>query len=267
MSKRKDDGAGISKQERKRRSRLPAEHENAILPTDPLYCVPSRHNSKRIGDNEVKLYRVYDVQIKDWVTFDPEKHDSKNKMEESGLFKYVRENRNKADNTVDENYNTGSSAARALHQLLNKPKSTGVANSNNKEWACYEKFCVTTFPNTAETKQIRSWEANELRNEPPFNNEVFPFIFNLAIARMYLELMVTPKFTDDGERHEGLEINHKLYLPRGVKLSCVKNFCGAYNNVHRACFRGEGGVAFQIDNNTNIRNPNQYRFFCRSAVS
>jgi hypothetical protein len=234
MSKRKDAGAGVSKPERKRRSRLSVEHKDAIVPTDPLYSASSRQNSKRIGHDEIKLYRVYDVLIKDWVTYDPEKHDSKDKLEELALFKYVRENRNKADDTVDENYNTGSSSARALHPVFNKPKSTGVVNSNNKEWALFSQFCVTAFPNTDETKLIRSWEANQLREDFPFNSVVFPFKFRLSIARMYLELMVTPKTTDDGEEHLELEINHVFYKPRGVKLSCVKSFCGAWNTIGRA---------------------------------
>lgn len=168
------EGGGLSRNERKRRSKLPDGNVNRILPDDVRYLLPTRVFMKRYGNDIPKLYRFYDVANKDWIDYDSTVHPISSRIEESSLFRYARKHKDDPDPDVEENYDTGSSLSQSLHIALNKPTASGSSgSSNNSEWCKLENFIQTAFPETAECKLIKSYRDNKLRDDPPFNNRVF----------------------------------------------------------------------------------------------
>jgi hypothetical protein len=160
---------GLNRSERARRSRLAEDHELRISPEDPLYLPPQREKPMlRYGHNLKKFYRCFNTSTRQWVEWNKELHEAKDKIEESALHRFARLNQNTPDLVVEENYDIGASSAISLNLSLNKPNSTGSSGaSNNEEWCKYLAFLLIGFPNSKEAKLVMSWQNNKLLTEDP----------------------------------------------------------------------------------------------------
>jgi hypothetical protein len=228
--KKSDDG--ISRNERKRRSKLSPENPNVILPNNPLYLATKRKQMKRYGSEIPRQYRIYDVDQKDWIDWNPAIHKNKDRVEECDLFSFIRSNKDQPDLDVEVGYDTGSSMNNTLHIIVNHPGSTGSAGTtNNSEMCKFLNFTETYFPDSRETILIKGWRAKKLIPEPPYNGQIFPFQWHKTIICTYLKCLVTQKLKPNGQPHEGFVINGLTILPRECGYTVVRTFCGALNNV------------------------------------
>jgi hypothetical protein len=206
---------GISRSERKRRSKLLPENPNVLLPDNPLYLATKRKQMKRYGSELPREYRYYDVGEKDWIDWNPTVHKTQERVEECALFRFIRKNKDQPDLNVEEGYNTGSSMNHTLHLTVNHPGSTGSAGtSNNSEWVKFCNFTEAAFPNTKEARLIKSWREQSLISEAPFNGLLFPFEWNKAITCMYLKCIVTPSPSNSRAGFDGdMESEYNSYKP------------------------------------------------------
>jgi hypothetical protein len=82
---------GGSRKSRASRSNFPEGNLNRLEPDNPLYIASTRGKvAKRYGALLPRYYRIYDTQLMQFETHDPQRHQGLQKLEESRLHRYVR---------------------------------------------------------------------------------------------------------------------------------------------------------------------------------